>query len=413
VSSSTDPAVAFPVPRAFLLLFIAIVATGMGQSMLFAVLAPLGREIQLSEIQVGSIISASSITFFLCSNLWGRVSDRIGRRRVILIGLLGYTLGSSLFASSFYAALTGLVAPTGAFITLTLTRMAQSSVMSATPPAASALVADITTRETRTRGMGYIGAAQNVGAIAGPAIGGLLASISLLLPIWCAAGLTLVAAVLVYLLLPEPRGRTSLARSERLRYTDPRILPFVVVGVVMFVGFAVVQQTLAFRLQDTLSLDGSQTARVYGFAVMFSAAGSLLAQIAVVQRLDLAPMRLLRLSMPNFLLGFALIANAEREVSFLIGMAILGIGLGLAAPGFVAGASVAVTGEEQGAVAGVTSSCPPLGFTIGPLIGTFLYQFDGRWPYVAAFVMYLPLALFTFIANPIPSDTSERISEPL
>ena len=145
--------------------------------------------------------------------------------------------------------------------------------MSATPPAASALIADITTVADRARGMSAIGAAQNVGAVAGPALGGLLAVIPLLTPIWVAAAGTLVALSIIVVATDE--------------------------------------------------------------AVLFGA------------------------------------------------MTLLGLGMGLASPAFTAGASLAVGAEEQGALAGVTSSCPPLGFTIGPLLGTALYQMDGRLPYVA------------------------------
>ncbi len=378
--------------------------------MLFAVLAPLGREIDLSELQIGAIISASSITFFLFSNLWGRASDRYGRRRVMLVGLLGYTLGSILFASAFYAGMVGLLAPSAAFVALTLTRMAQSSVMSATPPAATAMIADITTPETRTRGMGIIGAAQNVGAIAGPAVGGLIAIVSLLAPIWFAALLTFIAALLVSWLLVEPTFQRPSADAERLRFLDPRILPFVIMGVTLFVGFAVVQQTLAFRMQDLLALSGAETARTFGFAMMFSAAASLLVQVFIVQRLTLAPITLLRLAMPSLMLSFGLIATATSEIGFICAMTVLGFGLGLAGPGFVAGASVAVGNHEQGAVAGVTSSCPPLGFTIGPLLGTYLYQIDGQLPYLVALGMYLPLTVFTLLTRPstgIPPELPE------
>jgi MFS family permease len=396
VVADADSATSFPTRRAYLLLCTAILATGMGQTMLFAVLGPLGREIGLGEVQINAIISASSITFFFCSAFWGRMSDVWGRRRVMLVGLVGYTTGTLLFASSIYVALIGLLAPTAAFVVITAARMAQSSVMSATPPAASAFVADITTEETRTRGMSSIGAAQNAGAIVGPAVSGLLAIFSLLTPVWVAASLTFIAACLVYLFLPDAPRRAQRPRSGRLRYTDPRILPFVVVGVVMFLDLSVVQQTLAFRMQDVLHLTGPETARNFGFAMMLSAAASLAAQVGIVQRMSLAPMTLLRVAMPPLLAAFALISLATDERVLFAAMALLGFGMGLAGPGFTAGASVAVSAAEQGALAGVTSSCPPLGFTIGPLLGAWLYQIDGRLPYVVALGLCSAIAGFTF-----------------
>jgi MFS family permease len=80
-------------------------------------------------------------------------------------------------------------------------------------------------------------------------------------------------------------------------------------------------------------------------------------------------------------------------------MAVLGFGMGLAGPAFMAGASLAVSSDEQGAVAGVAGSCGPLGFTIGPLLGTALYQLDGRLPYLVTVGIYVPLLAFTFLVK--------------
>jgi MFS family permease len=277
--------------------------------------------------------------------------------------------------------------------------MAQASVMSATAPASSAYMADITDLQTRTRGMGAIGAANNVGAVAGPAVGGLLATFSLLTPIWFAAAVTFAAALAVLIALPEPIRHSRTPTRIRLGYLDRRILPFVVVGTVMFMGMAVVQQTLPFRLQDVLDLDGAQTARTFGTAMMLMAVASLVAQGAVVQRLNVAPFTLLRIAMPVLLVAFALITLAESRAVYLGAMGVLGFGMGLAGPGFMAGASLAVSPDEQGAVAGVAGSCGPLGFTIGPLLGTALYQLDGRLPYLVTLLIYLPLLVFVFVVK--------------
>jgi MFS family permease len=290
--------------------------------------------------------------------------------------------------------------------------MGQASVMSATPPASSAYMADITDVRTRTKGMGAIGAANNVGAVIGPAVGGLLAVFSLLTPLWFAALVTLVAAIAILAALPEPARHVSARPRERLRYTDRRILPFVIVGVVMFMGVAVVQQTLAFRLQDVLELTGQETARAFGTAMMLMAFSSLLAQGLVVQRLDVAPFTLLRIAMPVLLIAFAVISLAESRNVYLGAMAVLGFGMGLAGPGFMAGASLAVSAEEQGSVAGVAGSCGPLGFTIGPLLGTALYQVHGQLPYLITTLIYVPLVIFTFVVKIRPSEGDNDSTAP-
>lgn len=368
---------------------------GFAQTVLFAILAPLGREVGLVEVQIGAIISSSSLTLFLISPFWGRASDTWGRRRILLVGLFGYSFGTLLFAGVFQAALLGLIVPITTLILLIITRVANATVMGAVSPSASAYMADITTVKDRIKGMGALGAAGNIGSIMGPAIGGLLASISLLTPLYFSILLTLVAAVLTLLVLPELPKSKVIKKPERLKFTDPRIFPLVVAGVFLFMGFAIVHQTIAFRFQDELGLDGVQTAKIVGISMMFSAAAALFAQLILVPRLTVRPFVLLRISMPMMMIAFAIMALGQSQQMYIISMCILGLGVGLAGPGFMAGASVAVSSDEQGAVAGLAGACPPLGFTIGPLLGTYLYSIDGALPYWFAFSCYFVLFFFT------------------
>lgn len=381
-------------------LLASVMAMGFSQTILFAVLAPLGREIGLSEIQVGAIISASSITVFIAMPIWGRVSDTWGRRKVILIGLFGYSLGTVLFASVFQAALMGLFVPVVAFIFLTLARVTNAAVMAATQPASTAYMADITDVSTRTRGMGQIGAANNLGAILGPAVGGLLAAYTLLTPIWFSAVVTLITAFVVLAALPNVPGQVVKTKRPRLKYTDRRILPFVFVGIFMFMGFAIVQQTMAFRFQDTLNLSAAETARVVGIGMMLSAFFSLAAQMLVLPRINVPPFTLLKIAMPILIGAFLMMAMGESRLVLTTAMAIQGFGMGLAGPGFMSGASLAVSQEEQGSVAGVANSCGPLGFTIGPLLGTFLYSIQPDYPYWFTCIVYVPLFIFTIVFKP-------------
>ncbi len=364
--------------------------------MLFAVLAPLGREVGLLEIQIGAIISSSSLTIFLTAPHWGRASDIHGRRRILLIGLFGYTVGNLLFAGVFQAALWGLLLPLATFALLTAARIMNAVVLAASMPSSNAYMADITTVAERTRGMASLGAASNIGAMLGPAVGGLLTKITLLTPLYFSSLLTLCGALLALFTLPELPRHDAAKNPPRLKYTDPRILPFVVVGISMFMAFALVQQTIAFRFQDTLGLSGAETAQVTGIALMASAAASLFAQMVLIPRLDLAPFTLLRLSLPVMLASFATLVLGSNQWLLGLGMVLLGLGLGFGGPGFMAGASLAVSSEEQGRVAGVAASCPPLGFTLGPLLGTYLYSLEPTWPYWFAGLIYVLLSVFLF-----------------
>ena len=377
------------------ILLVSLVSVGMGFTVLFPVLAPLGREIGLSEIQITTIISASGLIVFLASPIWGRRSDLWGRKRVMLIGIFGVAFGTTLFNSTLLAGMTGVLTGTALFIALIVTRMLHATVMAASMPAANAYMADITDAASRTKGMGAAGAANNLGSILGPAVAGL-AFISLLAPLWIMAVVAFLNALFVWRFLPEPPRHRAPVHAKRLKYSDPRILPFIIVGVLMFTGMGMVQQTIGFRIQDALNLSAADTAQTVGVAMMLSAACSLLAQAVIVQRLTIAPFNLLRLAMPLLVLAFVLMATTTSQTSLTLAMGVLGLGMGLAGPGFMAGASLAVPAEEQGAVAGVAGSCGPLGFTIGPLAGGALYQIAPQLPYALTAGMYVVLFLAMF-----------------
>jgi MFS family permease len=99
------------------------------------------------------------------------------------------------------------------------------------------------------------------------------------------------------------------------------------------------------------------------------------------------------------MIAFTIMAISQTQSMYMLAMCILGLGMGLACPGFMAGVSVAVSSEEQGAVARVAGSCGPLGFAIGPLLGTYLYSIDGALPYWFDFASYFLLFFFTLKFN--------------
>ena len=383
----------FHTERAKRTLLFSLVSVGMGFTVLFPILAPLGREMGLSEIQITTIIGSSGLVVFLTSPIWGRRSDAWGRKRVLLCGLFGFSAGTFLFNSVLYLGLAGILTGSLLFIALVIARVTHASVMSASMPAANAYMADITDAASRTRGMAAAGAANNIGTILGPAVAGL-AVISLLTPLWVMAAIAFLNGLFVWRFLEEPPKHQTPVVRDRLKYSDPRILPFIIIGIAMFTGMGLVQQTMGFRFQDALGLSAAETAQNFGFAMMLSGASSLFSQAFIVQRFNLAPFTLLRFAIPLLIVAFTMMALLETQLWLTIAMMVQGLGMGLASPGFTAGASLAVSPEEQGAVAGVAGSCGPLGFTLGPFIGGALYTLSPTAPYFFAAGLFLILFLF-------------------
>jgi MFS family permease len=378
------------------ILIVSLMATGIGQSLVFAILAPLGREVDLGELQITSIIAVSALVFGLSSPRWGRLSDRVGRKPVIITGLIGYTIGTLLFTSVFYAGLSGLLSGLTLYIVLLLARCSQSVVMSATNPASTAYAADHTSRDERTSTMAKLGTANSMGTILGPAVSGALATFGLLAPLYFAGCLSALAALLIWRQLPSTPQENLVSRQmrARLRWRDPRLRLYVMSAIGLFVGFSGIQQTLGFQLQDKLSLTGIQTAQMTGAALMVSATFTFIMQVTVMQRLKLRSLQFVRLGLLSMMFGAATISASDSFAVLAVGMAFLGAGLGLCMPAISAGASLAVTPEEQGGAAGLISACPALGFIAGPICAGALYQINGSLaPLFSAAVFFVLLVI--------------------
>jgi len=376
------------------ILFAALLSTSMGQTLVFSILPALARELNLKEVQMGAVITASSIVFSYASPKWGRLSDRLGRKPVMMIGLFGYSLGTLLFASMFLLGRIGVLEGMLLFAALATARMIQSMVMSATSPSVTAYVADITDVSNRTSGMARLGAAQSLGTILGPAIGGGLAVWGLLTPMWVAAVVTLIAGIIAWTVLPVPKARAQFKQGARLSYFDKRIFGYILIAVSMFTAYAIVQQTLGYRLLDLLGLSPKEGAHAMALCLMAGAACSLLAQAVWVQGVKWPPEKLLKVGAPVLLAGLVLLPLADRLSLFILATALVGVGTGLMSPGFSALASLAVQGHEQGGVAGLLGASPGLGFILGPVLGTALYQLEPHLPYLVTVLIMGPLVLY-------------------
>ncbi len=378
-----------------ILVFIASISVAIGQTTVFTVLQPVGRELGLEPIHVGLIIVGSSIIFATGNNLWGMQSEHWGRKVVIQTGLIGYAVGTVLFTTVFYLGFEGLLAGTALVVCLTLARMFQSTLMSATPPAASALIADITDHSSRTAAMARVGSAHSLGTILGPASAGFLAGFALLAPLYFAAILPFVAAILCWIGLPStPKLEATQPKPSKLSYFDTRVRRFVFIGISMFIAFAAMHMTIGFYIQDLMQLDAQDTIKIIGKLSVISALASISAQWILANRLRLSPLTLIRLGIPLITLGVINIIFARNFLDFAVSHFLIGWGMGIVGPGYSAAASLQVSSKEQGAVAGLITSCAPIGFSVGPIIGPMLYQFGHQLPYIFTSIIMVVLSLY-------------------
>lgn len=366
----------------------------MGQTVLFAIFGPLGRDMGLSELMIGGVISLSAIAVVVASPWWGRQSDRIGRKPVFVISALGLGLATLAFTAALEAGRAGWVTGLAAFALLAGTRMIYGLGVTGIQPAAAGWVADTTTAQERTGGMAMIGAAFGIGSILGPTLAWLLSGFDLLLPLYVIAVGGLIVAGFAWRFLPETRQQTE-RPTVSLSPLDPRLTATLATVVCVFSVIAGLQQTLAFYVQDIGQLTNPETARRVGQAFALLAAVLFATQILVAVRKP-KPKRILLLGLILGAAGAAVLLALPTPPGILIAHAVLGLGMGLAVPGLQGLASIAVGEDEQGTVGGLVAAAMAGGFAIGPLLGTALYGFWPGAPYVLAIVLLLGAAIVSF-----------------
>lgn len=370
-----------PVPRDKLILLFGLVIYGMGQSMLFIVGAPLSRAVGLTELQFGLIISASNVVLAFSAPWWGRRSQAMGRRPVYLIGLAGFAIGYALLALGFQAGLLGLIAGLPLFLILFGLRLAYGALVGAVQPAATAYIADTTDEQSRSAGMALIAMSGGLGTILGPVFAGALAWISPVFPMYAVAVLAVLAIGVTVARLPEPARHVSTGTPARLRFTDQRVLPYLVGWFIIFAVFTAVQVVAVFYIQDRYGVVG-ETAAIGTASIAFicMAIATLIVQAVVLQAWKAPPGLMLQLGYLLFVAAMLLLAFGPVLIFLYLGFAAMGLAFGFVAPGLNAAGSLSVNADEQGAVAGLLAAAPTVGMIFGPMLGGLVYTLSPTMP---------------------------------
>ncbi|HYQ04573.1 MAG TPA: MFS transporter [Polyangiaceae bacterium] len=380
------------------LLFITLFNSILGLSVLFPILAPLGRELGLSELQVGSLSASYALMQVLVSPAWGRLSERIGRKPVLLMGVLGF--GVSFLGFALLADWGGRAHwPTPLlFGALLAARVLGGGFSSATLPTAQAYMADMTGRRDRTAGMAMIGAAFGLGVIFGPLIGAAFSLISLLSAVYFSAALAFLNFAFVWFFLPESQRQASEEPPKSTAHVARLVWPLLAVGFTLSLASVAMEQTISFYYQDRLQLSNQATPRTVGMALGVYGLVAVFTQGFLVRRYKWSPLRLMAIGMPVALLGYLLLVFANRFGFLTLALAAQAFGQSLAVPGVTAGMSLGVSEDDQGVVAGLNSSALGFGRMLGPLAGTGLYEVRAEYPYVLSSVLIV-IVMLAVMAN--------------
>jgi len=327
-------------------------------------------------VVIGIIIASFSAMQFLFAPIWGRLSDRHGRRPILFISTAGAAGSYALFALS-----SGLENHVTALWLMVLSRMF-AGACGGNITVAQAYIADITPPEERSKKMGLIGMAFGLGFIFGPAIGGILSRWGIAVPFFFAGGLALANATLLYFTLPETvtpdhPARTSAATgrwSQLLKALGkPRLAFILAIYFLLIVAFSIMTASFALFTMFRFGFDALHNGYLFMYVGVLGAViqGGLIGHL--VKRFG--EMKLVVIGTLLFaasLFSFPFAGPHIGLAALLTVGAIFSIGNSLSTPTLTALASKSVGRGEQGGVLGVTQSVASLARAVGPVIGGLL-----------------------------------------
>lgn len=332
--------------------------------------------------ELGLLMASFSIMQFISSPFWGQLSDRYGRKRILMIGVLGNALSLLLmgFANSFWV--------------LFAARVFGGLISSATLPTATAYISDITDERERGGGMGLIGAAMGMGMILGPGIGGWLAGDSLSTPFLLAAGITLFSLLLIWFILPEslPAERRS-TETVKTRGVNLGMLWEALVGPIGFLFFLAFM--VNFALANFEGIFGLYAVERYQYGPQ--QVGSIMMVVGLVSTLvqvvltgpatrRLGEPTIIKLALIGSAAGFLLMSLVGQESLVVLVVAFFVFANAMLRPAIMSLTSKLTTGG-QGVAMGINNSFQSLGRAAGPLYAGITFDMNINLPYLSAAVI--------------------------
>lgn len=367
------------------ILFLIVFTDLVGFGLIIPLLPFYGEHFQATPAEVGALMAIYSLAQFIAAPLWGGLSDRVGRKPVLALSLLGSTLSYAWLAYS-------------ESLWMLFAARALGGFMAGNIATAFAYVADVTTPANRAKGMGIVGAAFGLGFIFGPAIGGVLAGADPMhadyrTPALIAAALSALAMMLTVLILPEslpqsvrqahramPRADRWQALAQALR--TPNVGRLIAIAFLATFVFAGIETTFAMWSRRRFGWGPEQNGYLFAFIGLISATvqGGLVGRLAK----HFGEHRLVVAGAATLAIGILATPFASSVSLLAFTMLWVALGFGLMTPSLNSLVSLSVDAGVQGGTMGVTRSATTLARVLGPGWAGLLFEYLGKdWPFFA------------------------------
>jgi DHA1 family tetracycline resistance protein-like MFS transporter len=354
--------------RPLLVIFLTIFVNLVGFGIIIPLLPFYARTFGASPIAIGLLFASFSLAQLLASPLLGDLSDRWGRRPVLILSLIGTAVSFAMLAVAQSLAML--------FAARIVDGLSGGNITTA-----RAYIADITTEENRAKAYGILGAGFGLGFIVGPALGAVLSQVSYTAPIWAAVIITLVATVLAWWWLPETVHRAHAGSGpfwRALRHLGHRqgLRRLLAIDFIYWMSFAVYQTTFALFGARRFGFDATHTGYLFS---AFGAVGVVVqgGLVGPVVR-TLGTRRTLVIGLVCTAAGWGGSAFTYSIPIFVLLLVPAAIGIGLSNATLIALVSNAADRGEQGRIQGAAGALESLGRTLGPIWGNTLLQKVGE-----------------------------------
>jgi len=376
--------------KALITIFLIVFIDLLGFGIILPLLPFIAQKYQANAAQIGLLTATYSFFQLLAAPVLGRLSDRFGRKKILILSQLGSALGFIILA--FANSLPLL------FLSRIIDGLTGGNIS-----IAQAYIADVTDKKNRARGMGLIGAAFGLGFIFGPALGGALSKISYSTPALVAAFVSFLTVLTTILFLKETVDTKKALETPKTEFSFkelkivlliPNLSFLIIIFFLINLAFSLTQGNLALWTEKTFGYDPSKN----GFIFAYVGVLAVLVQVVVLPFLlkKLNENIILKIASFNLFLSFFLIFLSKNEPIFYLALTFMPLGNGLANPSIQSIASKDVPKEEYGGTLGLLQSAGSMGRILGPIIGGELfYLFNKDLPFLfASIILFL-----VFLAN--------------
>jgi len=388
--------------RNLVILFITLVIMMMGFGIIIPILPDLVVKFGGSGVAMGALMAIFSLMQFLFSPMWGSLSDRFGRKPILMLGVFGNAI--SMLALGLSTQLWMLFAARGL----------AGILSSATLPTAMAYISDSTDKKSRGGGMGVIGAAMGLGMILGPGAGGMLSAISLQAPFYFAAVLSLIAMVAIWFFLPETLVTEKRETTVSLQGPQIKAMWESLFGPLAFLFTAAFM--ISFAMTNFEGIYAYYAKDRYGYGpetigVILTAIGvvSVIAQGALtgIATRKFGEVNVIKVSLVASVAGFLVMLLATDLTAVILTSSFFVLANAMLRPAVSSLISQRTT-QGQGIAMGLNNAYMSLGRVIGPIWAGVVIDVNLFFPFITGAIVMLIgfIASLVFLRGEAPAKTA-------